>query len=59
MFLEHGGNFLEFAVEPFQTTYGKLAIDSAYPHSDSPLPVSQRAGMAHVPTSLCEVKLTR
>ena len=40
MFLEHGGSFLEFAVEPFQTTYGKLAVDSAYPHSDSPLPVS-------------------
>ncbi|MCJ1330129.1 hypothetical protein MMC10_006811 [Thelotrema lepadinum] len=38
MFPQHSGSFLEFAVEPFQTSFGELAVDSAYPHSDSPLP---------------------
>lgn len=29
-----------YDVEPFDSKYGKFATDSAYPHDDSPLPVS-------------------
>lgn len=35
----HSGSTVSYDIEPF-TDYGKYATDSAYPHADSPLPVS-------------------
>ncbi|KUI68345.1 Bifunctional solanapyrone synthase [Cytospora mali] len=37
--LLHGGALVTFDVDPF-LQYGQYATDSAYPHSDSPLPIS-------------------
>lgn len=37
--LLHGGEMVSYDIEPFLTSYGKLATDSAYPHDQSPLPV--------------------
>ncbi|ROW05742.1 hypothetical protein VMCG_05184 [Cytospora schulzeri] len=37
--LLHGGSLVTFDVDPF-LQYGQYATDSAYPHSDSPLPIS-------------------
>lgn len=39
MQLLHGGSLVTFDVDPF-LQYGQYATDSAYPHSDSPLPIS-------------------
>lgn len=36
----HSGTSISYDVEPFLKTYGEKATDSAFPHGDSPLPVS-------------------
>jgi len=36
------GYVASFDIEPF-TNYGRFATDSAYPHSDSPIPVSYQS----------------
>ena len=36
---DRSGSLLQYDVEPFHD-YGKFATDSAYPHSDSPLPLN-------------------
>lgn len=50
----HGGSFLTFDVDPF-LQYGQYATDSAYPHSDSPLPVCsirQHIALSSIPVVL-------
>lgn len=37
--LAHQGVFISYDIEPFLNTYGEKAVDSAYPHSKSPLPL--------------------
>ncbi|KAL9113793.1 MAG: hypothetical protein Q9227_002238 [Pyrenula ochraceoflavens] len=36
----HSGTSVSYDVEPFLSTYGEKATDSAFPHSDSPLPLN-------------------
>lgn len=36
----HSGTSISYDVEPFLKNYGEKATDSAFPHGDSPLPVS-------------------
>ena len=36
----HSGTSISYDIEPFLKTYGEKATDSAYPHANSPLPVS-------------------
>ena len=36
----HTGVYISYDVEPFLSTYGQKATDSAYPHSNSPLPLN-------------------
>ena len=38
--LLHTGAFVSYDIEPFLTSYGTLATDSAYPHAQSPLPLN-------------------
>ncbi|KAL6717473.1 hypothetical protein ACLMJK_005388 [Lecanora helva] len=35
----HSGVYISYDVEPFLSTYGQKATDSAYPHGESPLPL--------------------
>ena len=38
--LAHSGAYVSYDVEPFLKNYGQKATDSAYPHSESPLPLN-------------------
>ena len=42
----HGGITVSYDIEPF-TKYGEHATESAFPHTESPLPVSHL--MFHLP----------
>jgi hypothetical protein len=48
----HSGTTVSYDIEPF-TDYGKYATDSAYPHADSPLPVSPCHHLVY--SSICKV----
>lgn len=45
----HGGITVSYDIEPF-TKYGEHATESAFPHTESPLPVSHLSSVFYLVT---------